>query len=308
VAPYILYTMIKYTGAACAINTNIDRAGSPLKNAAVNNDLIGDHELETLLDDLLELYGYDFTGYSPSSLKRRISRLLVIDRIKTIEEFKYRLKNDEEYADRFIEEVTVNVTEMFRDPSFFKLLRTQVIPELASYPLIKVWHAGCSSGEEVFSTAIILHEANLLHKSLLYATDINPRVIEMARSGILPLGHMRQYSENYIKSGGMKEFSSYYTANYNKAVIRKELLSRTVFSTHNLVSDRSFNEFHLIMCRNVMIYFNKGLQDRVLKLFDESLEPSGFLGLGTKETLKFSSLAPRYKQVEPKEKLWRKAR
>jgi chemotaxis protein methyltransferase CheR len=267
--------------------------------------MIKDSEVEILLNDLLDQYGYDFTDYAKASLKRRINRLLALDKFPSFAELRYRVRNDEAYLKRFVEEITVNVTEMFRDPSFYKTLRTEILTVLATYPLIRIWHAGCSTGEEVYSMAILLQEANLLHKSLLYATDLNPDVLEKARRGIFPLVNMKQYSENYILSGGTEDFSSYYTAKYDLAKFDTSLSKKMIFATHNLVSDRSFNEFQLILCRNVMIYFDKDLQDRVLTLFDQSLDSLGFLALGAKETLRFSSVAARYTQIG-KEKIWRK--
>lgn len=267
--------------------------------------MINDDEVDILLNDLVDNYGYDFNDYAKASLKRRINRLFSLDQFPGFAEFRYRLKKDEAYLKRFVEEVTVNVTEMFRDPSFYKALRTEVLPMLATYPLIRIWHAGCSTGEEVYSMAILLHEANLLHKSLLYATDLNPDVLEKAKEGIFPLSQMKLYAENYNKSGATHDFSSYYTSRYERAKFIKELSSRMIFSMHNLVSDRSFNEFQLIMCRNVMIYFDKPLQNHVLQLFDESLEPLGFLGLGSKETLRYSEMASTYKQLG-NQKIWRK--
>lgn len=269
--------------------------------------MVKDEEVKLLLNDLLERYGYDFNDYSKASLKRRINRLFSLDKFPSFAEFRYRVNHDENYLKRFVEEITVNVTEMFRDPEFYETLQKQVLPVLATYPLIRVWHAGCATGEEVFSMAILLNEANLLHKSLLYATDINPEVLESAKKGIFPLSQMKQYSENYIASGGKSHFSEYYTAAYDHAKFSSNLSSRMIFATHNLVSDRSFNEFQLIVCRNVMIYFNKELQDRVLQLFDQSLEPLAFLALGSKETLRFSPIARRYEQMN-KSKIWRKIR
>jgi len=268
--------------------------------------MIKDEDVEILLGDLTEVYGYDFTDYSRASLKRRINRLFVLDRFPSFAEFRYRIRSEEDYLRRFVEEITVNVTEMFRDPGFYRAIRTEVLPILATYPLIRVWHAGCSTGEEVFSMAILLKEANILHKSLLYATDLNPDVLERAREGIFPLSQMKQYSENYISAGGKTDFSTYYTAKYDRAKFNAELSAKMIFATHNLVSDRSFNEFQLILCRNVMIYFDKDLQERVLTLFDQSLENLGFIGLGGKETLRFSTLSARYKQLN-REKIWRKA-
>jgi chemotaxis protein methyltransferase CheR len=267
--------------------------------------MIRDEEVQVLLSDLLDIYGYDFNEYSKASLRRRIGRLYELDRFPSFAEFRFRIKSDEDYLKRFVEEVTVNVTEMFRDPHFYEVLRKEVLPVLATYPLIRIWHAGCSTGEEVFSMAILLSEANLLHKSLLYATDLNPDVLEKAKSGIFPLSVMKHYSENYIMSGGKKDFSSYYSSGYEFAIFDRQLSSRMIFATHNLVSDRSFNEFQLIMCRNVLIYFEKELQERVLALFDQSIEQLGFLALGSKETLRFSPLAASYKQLG-KEKIWRK--
>lgn len=267
--------------------------------------LISDEQIEVLLSDLLEHYGYDFTGYSKASLKRRVIRLYSLDKIPGFTEFRFKICNDISYFKRFVEQITVNVTEMFRDPGFFKTLREVVLPRLGTYPLIRIWLAGCSTGEEAYSISIILKELNLLHKSLIYATDLNPSVLEKAGHGMFPLTYMKQYSENYILSGGKNEFSSYYTAKYSLAKFDDELRSKIIFSTHNLVSDHSFNEFQLILCRNVLIYFDRDLQHKVLSLFDDSLEDLGYLALGTKETIDFSSIAKKYKKLQ-KDKVWRK--
>jgi len=266
---------------------------------------ISDLQLGIILTDLLDIYGYDFTAYAKASLKRRINRLYALDRFPSFAEFRYRLRMDQGYFNRFIEQLTVNVTEMFRDPLFYKTLLTEVFPVLATYPLIRIWHAGCSTGEEVYSTAILLKEAGLLHKSILYATDINGEVIKKAASGIFPIKHMRQHSLNYQKAGGREEFSRYYTAGYDHALFDKGLRERMVFSTHNLVSEGSFNQFQLIFCRNVLIYFERDLQSRVFSLFDESLDQLGYLALGSKETLKLSHVASRFRQLG-KESIWRK--
>ena len=267
---------------------------------------IGDNEVTLLLNDLLDLYGYDFTNYSKASLKRRIANLVTKDKFPSFAEFRYRLRNDDNYLLRFVEQVTVNVTEMFRDPSFYKTLRTSVLPLLASRPVIRIWHAGCSTGEEVYSMAILLQEAGLLHKSLLYATDINPGVLEKLRKGIFPLSQMKQYSENYNLTGSKDTLSRYYTAQYDYAKFDESLSRQMIISTHNLVSDSSFNEFQLIVCRNVLMYFDKVLQNKVLELFNHSLETLGFLALGSKETLRFSVIEKNYKQLENREKIWRK--
>lgn len=264
-----------------------------------------DEEVEMLLSDLLEVHGYDFTSYSRASLVRRINRLLLIDRLPSFAELRYRLRSDRNYLKHFVEEITVNVTEMFRDPDFYSVLRKDVLPALASKPFIRIWHAGCSTGEEVYSMAILLQEAGLLGKSLLYATDLNPDVLDTARKGIFPLANMKLYSENYILSGGKEDFSAYYTAKYGQVLFRQELSQKMIFSTHNLVSDTSFNEFQLIVCRNVLIYFDKDLQNRAFNLFDASLEELGFLALGSRETLRFADVIKKYKQ-HGKHKIWRK--
>lgn len=269
--------------------------------------IVTDDQIDLLLDDLLERYGYDFTYYSRASLKRRINRLFLLDKFPNFDDFRSRLIADRNYINRFVEEITVNVTEMFRDSQFYQELASDVIPALGTYPFIRIWLAGCSTGEEAFSVAILLYEAGLLHKTLIYATDINPGVLEKARMGIFPLSHMKHYSENYIAAGGKEDFSSYYTANYEGVKFSDELGKRIVFSTHNLVSDGSFNEFHLIMCRNVLIYFDKELQEKVFRLFDASLSPLGFLALGAKETLKFSGIHTGFKQVG-KDRIWRKVK
>jgi len=267
--------------------------------------MVTDDQVDILLNDLFEEHGYDFTNYARASLKRRIDRLFALDKFPSFAELRYRLRSDETYLKRFVEEITVNVTEMFRDPHFYKKMRTVILPTLLSKPFIRIWHAGCSTGEEVYSMAILLKEENLLHKALLYATDINPEVLAKAKKGIFSLNYMKQYSENYMLSGGQRDFSSYYTANYGQAKFDEELSEKVIFSTHNLVSDRSFNEFDIILCRNVLIYFDKDLQNKVLQLFDDSLANLGYLVLGTKETIKFSVIQNKFKQVE-KEKIWRK--
>jgi chemotaxis protein methyltransferase CheR len=268
--------------------------------------MLNDDELDLLTGLLSEKYGYDFNNYARASLKRRVSRLMVVDRFPSFAELLHTLKHNETYLTRMVQGLTVNVTEMFRDPSLFKTIRESVLPVLATHPFIRIWHAGCSTGEEVYSMAILLEEANLLHRSLLYATDINASVIENIRKGVFPMSQMKQYSENYNLSGGKKDFSTYYTAKYDWAKFDERLKSKMIVATHNLVSDRSFNEFQIIFCRNVLIYFDKVLQDQVLTLFDDSLEKLGFLVLGAKENIRFSPISKSYVQLEQKEKIWRK--
>ncbi|HEY2348487.1 MAG TPA: protein-glutamate O-methyltransferase CheR, partial [Puia sp.] len=258
---------------------------------------IRDEELLSLLHDMIDRYGYDFTGYSEASLKRRIEHFMVKDQIPDMPALRSLIIQSSDYFRHLVEEMTVNVTEMLRDPPFYKTIREEVLPALATYPFIRIWHAGCSTGEEVYSMAILLQEAGILHKSRLYATDINPDVIEKARSGIFPASQMRKYSENYIQSGGKNDFSSYYSSNYHLAKFDERLSEKMIFATHNLVADSSFNEFQLILCRNTLIYFNKKLQSRVLELFDHSLELLGFLALGTKESLRFSGIESKFRQI-----------
>lgn len=267
--------------------------------------MVSDEEIEILVNDLFELYGYDFTNYTFASLKRRIDRLMTLDKFPSFAELRYRIKSDASYLKRVVEEITVNVTEMFRDPLFYKALRAEVLPSLGAKPFIRIWHAGCSTGEEVYSVAILLKEANLLHKTLIYATDLNPSVLEKAKSGVFALSLMKLYSQNYLNAGGTKDFSNYYTANYGMAKLNDDLSEKVVFSTHNLVSDNSFNEFDLILCRNVLIYFDTNLQERVFNLFEESLSKLGYLALGSKETLRFSSVQKDFIQIG-KEKIWKR--
>ncbi|MGB3104481.1 MULTISPECIES: CheR family methyltransferase [Sphingobacterium] len=267
--------------------------------------IIKDHEIDILLEDIYRDYGYDFLQYSRASMKRRINRLMTNDRLASFAELRFVLKDNPAFLQHFVEEITVNLTEMFRDPVFFRQLREEILPQLGTYPLIRVWIAGCSTGEEAYSMSILLKEANLYHKSLIYATDINPRVLDIARNGVYPLSQIKSFSENYIESGGKQDFSKYYTANYEWAKFNADLKQKMILSTHNLVSDTSFNSFQLILCRNVLIYFNKDLQERVFKLFDASLENLGYLALGSKETIRFSGIQHNFTPVGD-QKIWKK--
>lgn len=268
-------------------------------------NIIKDHEIDILLEDIYRDYGYDFLQYSRASMKRRINRIMTNDRLASFAELRFALKDNPTFLQHFVEEITVNLTEMFRDPLFFRQLREEILPQLGTYPLVRVWIAGCSTGEEAYSMSILLKEANLHHKSLIYATDINPRVLEIARNGVYPLSQIKSFSENYIESGGKQDFSKYYTANYEWAKFNANLRQKMILSTHNLVSDTSFNSFQLILCRNVLIYFNKDLQERVFKLFDVSLENLGYLALGSKETIRFSSIQHNFMAVGD-QKIWKK--
>ena len=270
-------------------------------------DEVTDDDIEDILSDTMEVYGYDFSGYSRASLRRRIVRLYSMDDFSNFAAFRLQLRSDITYFSRFLEQITVNVTEMFRDPEFYQVLRTRVLPVLGTYPFIRIWIAGCSTGEEAYSITIILKELNLLHKSLIYATDINEKVLSKAAKGYFPLQKMQTYTENYLQSGGDKDFSNYYSANYNLAKFNNELKEKIIFSTHNLANENSFNQFQLILCRNVLIYFERELQIKVLELFNNSLENLGYIGLGTKESLEYSSISKKYERLNGA-KIWRKIR
>ena len=262
------------------------------------------------IDDIIQLireqYGYDFGDYSRASFTRRVKHCMQAASVKTIYDLQHHLLNEPSFFNWFLQTLTVNVTEMFRDPLFYKALRETVIPRLASYPIIKIWHAGCATGEEVFSMAILLKEAGLLERTRIYATDLNPANLEKARKGIMPLNAMKEYTVNYIRSGGMEEFSSYYEAKRDHVILDSSLLKNVLFSQHNLVTDQVFNEFQLICCRNVLIYFNKTLQNRVLHLFYDSLVPLGYMALGMKESLLFMDVRPKFDSIKDDAKIFRR--
>jgi chemotaxis protein methyltransferase CheR len=263
-------------------------------------------EVEELLEVIFNLYGYDFRNYARASMLRRLNRFILDANIKDAYELKYKLVNDKKFFEYLLQRITVNVTEMFRDPTFYLSLKKNVIPILESYPVVKIWHPGCSSGEEVYSMAIILHEAGLLKRTRIYATDINPQNIEKAKEGIVAIENMKEYTSNYIRAGGATDFSSYYTARYNNAIFKQELRKQIIFSQHNLVTDQVFNEFQMVCCRNVMIYFNKALQSQVVNLFYDSLAPLGYLALGMKESLLFSDMKNNFSVVDKTNKIFRR--
>lgn len=267
--------------------------------------MLNDKEINIILKDLLELYYYDFTYYSRDSFKRRINRLYKLEKYQSFDEFRSRLRSDKNYIDHFIDRITVNVTEMFRDQTFFRELKKVVIPSLTNRPLIRVWHAGCSTGEEVYSVAILLHEAGLLQKSEIYATDINPHVLTKARSGIFPVSLMQLYAKNYTLAGGEKDFSSYFTTTPVGEKFNDLFSSRMTFISHSLANEGYINKFDLIICRNVLIYFDKELQERAFQLFDISTGPGSYLALGEKETIKFSGVNKKFMQIGS-EKIWKK--
>lgn len=266
--------------------------------------MIKAEELAALLESIRFVYGYDFTEYAQASVARRVDHYIKVNRLSGIEELGKLLLRDEHAFAHFVQEFTVNVTEMFRDPTFFLSLREKVLKRLATYPFIKIWVAGCSTGEEVYSVAILLKEEGLLERSLIYATDINQKALQAAKEGVFHLDLMKKYTTNYLKAGGKSSFSDYYIAKYDSALLDRSLRQNIVFSPHNLAIDASFNEFQLVMCRNVLIYFNQNLQNRAINLFYESLCPFGFLALGSKESLLFSDKQKQFQEVDRREKIF----
>lgn len=263
-------------------------------------------ELELLLEAVYRRYGFDFREYAPASLKRRVWRRMTAEGLTTVTQLQDKLLHDPASMERLLLDLSINVTSMFRDPSFYVALREKVVPALKTYPFTRIWCAGCSTGEEVYSIAILLQEEGLYDRTRIYATDINEHVLESARAGVFPLDTMQQYTQNYIKGGGTREFSEYYVAAYDGARFARSLIENVVFAQHNLASDRAFNEFNLIVCRNVMIYFDKTLQDRVHHLFHESLDTFGVLALGHKESVSFTPFAKSYEVVDAAERIYRK--
>ena len=263
-------------------------------------------ELALLLEGVFRRYGFDFREYAPASLKRRVWRRVYAEHLQTITALLEKVLHDPTCMERLLLDLSINVTAMFRDPTFYVAFREQVVPLLRTYPFTRIWVAGCSTGEEVYSLAILLREEELYDRSRIYATDINEVVLEQARAGVFPLDRMRDYTDNYIRGGGTRAFSEYYVAAYDGAQFQRSLIENVVFAQHNLVSDRSFNEFHVILCRNVMIYFDKTLQDHVHELFYESLVHFGVLALGHKESTRFSPFEQRYEELDASQKLYRK--
>jgi len=267
---------------------------------------VEDIELQLLLEGIYRHYGFDFRNYAMSSLRRRVRNFMRGENLETISLLQDRLLHDQEWLERFLYSLSVNVSAMFRDPHFYRTFRTEVVPFLKTYPFIRLWLAGVSMGEEVYSLAILLKEEGVYDRCRIYATDINDAVLKKAKEGIYPLELMQAYTNNYIKSGGTAQFSDYYTAAYGRVILKSALRDNVVFAQHNLATDSSFNEFHVILCRNVMIYFNKDLQAHVYHLLHESLVMFGVIGLGAKETIKFSPHEPLYEEVDHDSRLYRR--
>jgi len=263
-------------------------------------------EIRLLLEAICLKYGYDFRSYAKASIKRRIRRRLEAAGLDSISEMQHRVIYDMAFFERLLLDFSISVTEMFRDPSFFRALRERVLPLLDEQPFVRIWHAGCATGEEVYSMAILLREAGLYDRAQIYATDFNEVVLAQAREGIFPINRIREYTANYQAAGGAESFANYYVARYDSAIMDKSLRDNVVFAAHNLVTDAVFNEMDLIVCRNVLIYFNRELQDRVFQLFVDSLRDGGFLCIGSKETLRFTTCADRFESIGGRERIYRK--
>lgn len=263
-------------------------------------------ELPLLMEAIYLKYSYDFRDYSGASQKRRVLHALSQLDCPTVSALQARVLHDPTMFHQLLQYLTIPVSEMFRDPTFFLALRQQVVPVLRTYASFKVWIAGCSTGEEVYSLAILLKEEGLLDRALIYATDINPASLEKARQGIFSLSSIQGHTVNYQKAGGLRAFSDYYTAAYNAAIFDKSLRENITFADHSLATDSVFSETQLVLCRNVLIYFNKKLQDRALGLFHESLGRRGCLGLGSKESIDFSAYAARFEPLVKPERIFRK--
>lgn len=263
-------------------------------------------EIRLLLEGVYQRYGFDFREYAEASLTRRVRQCIREEQVTTISGLQEKVLHDPACMERFLTTMSIDVTAMFRDPAFYVALRKKVVPLLRAEPLLRIWHAGCATGEEVYSMAILLREEGLYDKTRLYATDMNGAMLEKAKEGIFPLRAMKDYTANYLQAGGSRSFADYYVAKYDNAIFGPELRANVVWAQHNLVTDASFNEFHLILCRNVMIYFNKSLQARVHNLLYDSLAVAGILGLGSKESIRFTSHEADYEVVDDRQKLYRR--
>jgi chemotaxis protein methyltransferase CheR len=268
----------------------------------------GPQQIEAVLflEAVHRTYGYDFRAYADPTLHRRLNQFRVRLGCSSFSEMQQKVLQDGSVLHRLISALTVPVSEMFRDPSFFRLLRQNVLPHLHTYPFLRVWVAGCSTGEELYSLAILFREQGLEDRTMFYATDINPAALQQAEAGMYPLERMALFTQNYQESGGTGSLSDYYTSLYGSAVFDRRLRAKTLFADHSLATDSAFAEVQLVICRNVLIYFERPLQDRAIGLFRDSLVRKGFLGLGSKETLYFSTHAPAFEEFAPPERIYRK--
>lgn len=265
-----------------------------------------DLEISTLLEAIYQKYGYDFRQYSQAHIRRRVTNRMAMSGLEDISQMLTKVLNDEIFASALLQDLSITVTEMFRDPSFYVSFRENVLPILKTYPFIKIWHAGCATGEEAYSMAIVMQEEGLYDRTIIYATDFNQRVLNQAKEGIFSNKMMKIYTTNYQLSGGKNSFSSYYTSDHENVIMNQSLKKNIVWANHNLVTDSVFAEAHLILCRNVLIYFNHDLQNKVQSLFYDSLINGGILCLGSKESLRFTDLHDEYKELDKKQRIFKK--
>jgi len=263
-------------------------------------------EISLLLEVIYQKYGYDFRQYSEAHIRRRVLNRMTMSGLESISQMQSRVLNDETFTSILLQDLSITVTEMFRDPGFYRSLRENVIPVLKTYPFIKIWHAGCSTGEEAYSMSIILQEEGLYDRTTIYATDFNQQVLNYAKQGIFSNKMMKEYTTNYQLSGGKESFSSYYTSDDDNVIMNQSLKKNIVWANHNLVTDSVFAEVHLILCRNVLIYFDRNLQNKVQKLFYNSLIDGGILCLGSKESLRFSDFHEEYTELDKKQRIFKK--
>lgn len=263
-------------------------------------------EISLLLETVYQKYHYDFRQYSEAHIRRRIMNRMAMSGLEDVSQMQSKILSDETFASRLLQDLSITVTEMFRDPGFYRSLRENVIPVLKTYPFIKIWHAGCSTGEEAYSMSIILQEEGLYDRTTIYATDFNQQVLSRAKEGIFSNELIKEYTINYQLSGGKESFSGYYTSNYNNVIMNQSLKKNIVWANHNLVTDGVFAEVHLILCRNVLIYFERDLQNKVQTLFYNSLINGGILCLGSKEGLRFTDLYEEYVELDKKQRIFKK--
>ena len=276
---------------------------APIDDDQVN---VEDIEIRLLLEAIFQLYGYDFRSYSRASMRRRIMHRVAMSGFSSIMEMTDRVLRDRQFFVTLLNDLTVNVTEMYRDPEFYRVFREEVVPVLKTFPFIKIWHAGCSTGEEIYSMAILLEEEGLYDRAMIYATDIDKGVLGVAKKGIYTIEAAKQYAENYQRAGGKHSLSDYFTARYDSVIMEQRLKRNIVFADHDLATDQVFGEMQVILCRNVLIYFDRALQERVIRLFNDSLDMGGFLCLGTKESLRYSGHEEAFDVVSVPLRIFRK--
>lgn len=265
-----------------------------------------DIELELLLEAIFQRYGYDFRSYSKASLRRRVDQHLMLARYPNVGQLIHDILHKGEAFSALLSCLTINVTEMFRDPDFYKAFREKVVPVLRTHPFLKIWHAGCATGEEIYSMAILLEEEGLYERSQIYATDIDKEVLEKARRGIFPVAELRKYTDNYQRAGGMRSLADYYTAKYDNVIMDPRLKKNIIFADHDLATDQVFGEMQVIFCRNVLIYFNRELQNRVFSLFYDSLDIGGTLCLGSKESLRVAKCVDQFDVIDKAQRIYRR--